>query len=383
MNLPAAVFSIAVAAGAVWAIGALDDSVQPGVLAGRLSLQPGAAPSRIQSLYAEAPLRDSANPNRWADLGDAFTLDNRIPAAAYCFQRALDLNRRLPQIWLRDANFHFQTGTGAAALQSAARVLFTVPDYDAVLFNYFDRMIGDPAKVLAAIGRDRRASVSYAHHLIATGQVDGARFAWRKLLQDGMADKALAASYFDLLLGAHRYAAAREDWTGFSGGPKGPPNLLFNGGFEDDPTGVVFDWRIAPSGEFRTAIDDAVAHDGKRSLRVEFPGAANVSYANVTQLAVAPPCAYNLRAWVRTGGITTNECPRLEILDPELPSRLDVRTEAFCGSRDWTLVTQHFTVPAATSVLAVRVVRLPSGKFDNKIAGTFWLDSVTIEPAGD
>jgi tetratricopeptide (TPR) repeat protein len=383
MNLPAAILSLALAAGAAWAIGALDDSVQPAVLASQLSLQTGADPARLVSLYSEALRRDSANPNRWADLGDAFTLANRIPEAAYCFQRALDLNRRLPQIWLRDANFHFQTGTDAAALQSAARVLLTVPDYDDVLFNYFDRMVGDPAKVLAAIGPDRRASAAYAHHLIATGQVDSARFAWRKLLQEGLADKSLAASYIDLLLASHRYAAARADWVLYSGGPKDPPNILFNGGFEEDPTGVAFDWRIETSGQFRTGIDDAVAHDGKRSLRADFLGAANLSYVNVTQLAVAPAGEYNFRAWIRTDGITTNECPRLEVLDLEQPSRLDVRTGGFCGSQDWTFVNQRFKVSAATFLIAVRVVRQPSAKFDNKIAGTFWLDSVSVEPAAD
>src|ERR1035438_4577727 len=98
MNVPAAILSIAVAVGAGWAIRAFDDSAQPDVLARKLSYQPGADDAKLVSLYAEALRRDSANPYRWADLGDALTLDNRIPEASYCFQRALELNRRLPQI---------------------------------------------------------------------------------------------------------------------------------------------------------------------------------------------------------------------------------------------------------------------------------------------
>jgi tetratricopeptide (TPR) repeat protein len=380
MNVPAAILSVALAAGAGWAMNAFDDSVQPDALARQLALQPGADPAKSVSLYAEALRRDSANPYRWADLGDAFTLDSQASSASYCFQRALALNRRLPQIWLRDANFHFQTGTDAAALASAARVLRTVPNYDGVLFNYFDRMIGDPSKVLAAIGDDRRAAVSYANHLIATRQVEGARTAWRKLLHDGMADKSLAAPYIDLLLGDRRYAAAREDWKEFAGGPKDAPDVLFNGGFESDPSGVALDWRIQPSDQFETAIDNTVAHDGKRSLRIQFLAKSNVYYANLTQLVIVLPGSYDLRAWVRSNGITTNECPRLEILDPELPSRLDLRTEPFCGSRDWTPITQHVTVPASTQLLAIRVVRMASDKFDNKIGGIFWLDSVKLAP---
>ena len=42
MNVSAAILSIAVAAGAGWAVRALDDSVQPDFLARQMALQPGA-----------------------------------------------------------------------------------------------------------------------------------------------------------------------------------------------------------------------------------------------------------------------------------------------------------------------------------------------------
>jgi hypothetical protein len=378
MNVPAAILSVSLAVAAGVAVTSLGGPARPDTAAHELSLQPGADPARIAALYTEALRRDSANPYRWTDLGEALARNRQLPAARYCFQRALELNRRLPQIWLRDANFHFETGEIDAALSSAAHVLLTVPNYDDVLFNYFDQMIADPSKVLAAIGQDRRAAVSYASHLSATGQVDDARIAWHYILKAGLADKPLAVSYIDSLLRARRYAAARADWAEFAGPPEDPPNAVFNGGFEQDPSGSALDWRIEPSNLFETAIDGAVSHSGKRSLRVRFLASGNVYYANVAESVVVSAGAYDLRAWVRTSGITTNECPRLEVLDPESPARLDVRTEPFCGSRDWTIVNQPFTARGAISLIAVRVIRTPSEKFDNKIQGTFWVDSVRI-----
>lgn len=378
MNVPAAILSVALAAGAGVAITALGGSARPDLAAQELSLQPGADPARIAALYTEALRRDSANPYRWTDLGEALARDRKLPAARYCFERALELNRRLPQIWLRDANFRFETGEIDAALSSAAHVLLTVPDYDAVLFNYFDQTIADPSKVMEAIGKDRRAAVSYTSHLSATGQVDGARIAWRRVLKSGFADKRLAASYIDSLLRARRYAAAKADWTEFAGAPEDPPNAVFNGGFERDPSGSALDWRIEPSNQFETAIDGAISHNGKRSLRVQFLATGNVYYANVTEFVVVPPGVYELSAWVRTSGITTDEGPRLEVFDQEAPARLEVRTEPFRGTRDWTLVSQQFRSPAATSLIAVRVIRMPSAKFDNRIQGTLWVDSVRL-----
>ncbi|MGD0500605.1 MAG: tetratricopeptide repeat protein [Bryobacteraceae bacterium] len=366
------------AAGAAVAINALSDDRSPDVIAHGLAEQPRSDTARIVSLYAEALRRDSASPYRWADLGDAFVANHQLPEARLCFQRALDLNRRLPQIWLRDANFHFMLGENDAAMASASRVLKTVPDYDGVLFNYFDQMIGDTGRVFAVIGQNRRAALSYVNHLVATGQVDFAISAWQQAFRSGIADKGLTTSYINLLIQARRYPAAKRDWSAFLGLREDDANSLFNGGFEDEPSGAALDWRIQPSDQFETTIDTSVAHDGKRSLHIHFLGTENVVYANTTQLVIVRPGSYQLRAWVHTREITTNEGPRLEIFDPQKPSSLDVRTGPLLGSWDWTLIDQPFTVPAGTDLISVRVLRTQSAKFDNKIAGDFWMDSVQL-----
>ena len=375
MNLPAALLSIAVAAGAGLAISAADVA-PPDHAAHELSLQPRVDTARLASLYVEALRRDSANPYRWADLGDAYAQKGDVKSARYCFGRALDLNRRLPQIWLRDANYHFQLGETGEALASAVRVLQAVPDYDRVLFHYFDQMVADAGRVLNAIGQDRRATTAYAAYLIESGQPDNARTAWRLLLRRGQAKSALTATYLDLMLRERRYADAKADWALANGGTN--LSLVFNGGFEQEPNGAALDWRIQPSDRVETAFDNAVAHDGKRSLRVRFLANDNVNYANVQQLVIVPPGLYELQAWVRSSGITTNEGPRLEIFDPTSPARLDSRTEPVLGSHDWTLVTQHITVSAATPMVAIRVIRTPTAKFDSRIAGTLWIDSVRL-----
>ena len=379
MKLAAVVLGSLVAAGAAFALRDLDSGQEPEQL-GLAALNSGEN-SKAVVLYTETLRRDSANPYRWSDLGQALFAANDIPQARLCYQRALALSGDIPQIWLRDANFHFQLGEADAALASAARVLTTVPDYDGVLFSYFDQFSLGPPKVLARIGDNRRATRAYAEALTRSGRLNEATEVWRHLSAKGFNDDRFAATFVDALLAGHRYAQAQHDWAEYLGKDRGSypiRNLLFNGGFEREPSLSAMDWRIQPSQEFDTVRDDSVFHDGKWSLRVSFHGMTNVSYANVIQVTYVTPGRYSLRGWVRTDGITTNEGPRLEVRDAESAARLTVRTDSFLGTKTWTFVDQSFTISTATSLVAVRIVRDPSAKFDNKIDGRFWLDSLEL-----
>jgi hypothetical protein len=307
--------------------------------------------------------------------------------AHLCYAQALKLSGDIPQIWLRDANFHIQAGELPEALHSAGRVLRTVADYDDVLFGYFDRLGLSADAVLTELGNDpelgndRRATYAYAQYLVGNRKMDQAPEVWKEAEAKGFADDRLTSSYIDAMLSAHRYAEAWRDWVGYLDGRRGDypdHNLLFNAGFEMEPTGSAFDWRIRPSREFDTTLDASAAHEGSRSLRVRFHGTENVSYGNAIQEAYVAPGAYTFQAWIRTQNITTDEGPRIELFDPESPSRFRFSTGSIEGTIAWKLVTQEFTVPPGENLLAVGIVRHASEKFDSKINGDFWMDSVQL-----
>jgi tetratricopeptide (TPR) repeat protein len=380
IRLLSIILGVLLAAGAGAALKTLDPSRQPEALALDGSDQSPLAPQQVIALLTEAVSRDSANPHRWADLGQAFVNSNDIPKARTCYTRALELSRDIPQIWLRDANFHFQLGEPEQALDTASRVLKTVPDYDAILFGYFTRFGLRAPVVLSKIGDDRRAVRSYSQFLIDHNFPDDATIAWRHAAASGFSDERLTASYIDCLLRARRYDQAQADWVASLGETRdgyAGKSLIFNGGFERVPTPSVFDWRIFTT-DGAESVRDPSGHDGHWALRVNFDGKSNVSFNNVSEVVRIHPGGYRLRAWVRTQGITTNEGPRLEVQDAESAARLNIRTEPFVGTDDWHLVQQVFTVPRGTNLVAVRIVRQPSQKFDNKIAGVFWLDSVDL-----
>jgi hypothetical protein len=370
------IFGVALAAGAGMAVRGLDASDSP------LRKAETAGGAGAERLFQEALERDEASAYRWCDVGEAMLQDGQVVKARYCFRRALELAPGIPQIRVRDANFHFRIDEPEEGLRSAAKVLDTVPDYDAVLFSYFDAMVPEVRDVLTEIGGDRRVSRAYLQHLMAAGNAAWAEIVWAHLQRKNFTDEALVKPYLEFLVRNHMYDSARRAWVGYLGNRRGDypeRNLVYNGDFESEPTGALFDWRIDPSDTVDTRRDSTVSKSGRASLKIQFHGTQNVAYENARQtFYVTVPGRYRLTAWMRTDNITTNEGLRFRVYDPESPSRLEIRTEPVIGTQDWTLLNQEFSVAPGIHLVSISLVRNASGKFDSKINGTVWVDQVSV-----
>ncbi len=322
-------------------------------------------------LFRRALRGDNANAYYWADLGEALPESGQSKQARYCMDRALELAPYVPAIWVRHANFCFLRNDYAAALRSAARVLQTVPDYDEVLFNYFDRIVEDPERVLAAIGGQSRTTRAWLAHQIAVKNATAANLAWRRIASAGYADAPLAAQYVEFLLDRQSWDLAQSTWARFLGDRRSDypaQNLLYNGNFNSEPLPGPLDWHFrSEPGVFETAR-------GHQGVRITFHGKDNVDYYGLFQTAViSRPGRYRLSMHIKTEGITTNEGVRLAVADMGLVS------EPITGTNGRTTVDLEFTTTRPRSV-RVAVVRRPSEKFDNKIEGSAWVESVKLAP---
>lgn len=324
------------------------------------------------ALYREALRRDDASPYRWADLAEALAADGRVNDARQCFQRALVLAPDTPQIWIRHANFCFLHDQPELALQSAARVLDCVPNYDSVLFYDFDQMLPRPVEIAAAIGHSPRALRSWLGHLIKVNNSAAARVAWKQIMGAGYGEAAIASDYTDYLIRTQAWSDTIAAWSAWLGPRRGDypgRNLLYNGRFDYAPGGGTLDWRIGEDSEFFETVREAPG------IRIHFEGKANIGYDHLSQVVVLPaPGHYRLRARVRSDGITTNEGPRLAITD------LGLETESITGTHDWMPLTINFSTTRARTI-RIAVVRRPSRNFDNKVEGTFWMTDVSLVPS--
>jgi hypothetical protein len=85
-------------------------------------------------------------------------------------------------------------------------------------------------------------------------------------------------------------------------------------------------------------------------------------------------------AFTRSQAITTDAGVAVQIADAYDPNKILGSTEPLIGTTPWSEQSFSFETPADTRLLVVRIVRYPSQKLDNKIAGAFWLSHVLLSP---
>jgi tetratricopeptide (TPR) repeat protein len=338
------------------------------------------------SFLIDALKRDVNNPERWCDTGEAMLRAGRLDAAGTCFANALALGHDDPPVLLRSAFYFFDWHQNERALELTARVLRNTSTYDGQVFEAYRKNQVPGAEVLKyGLPRMQRAYESYVRWVMEDGQVEGAMAAWQDAARQGFAGSALANEYVQFLVNHQRPELAAEAWARYAGARRNgylQSTWVYNGDFEFDPSGSALDWSIEPVAGIDMGVDGSEAHSGSRSLRVHFGGQDNVEFRHITERAYVTPGVYRFVAYVRTDHLTTDQGLSFHVFDPASGSRLDVRTEQVNGTNDWTKLEQSFCVGRQTKLIEVQVVRPASWKFDNKISGTAWIDSVSLVKVG-
>jgi hypothetical protein len=98
----------------------------------------------------------------------------------------------------------------------------------------------------------------------------------------------------------------------------------------------------------------------------------------VEYAAVEPNTAYRFVAYTRSEDITTDSGPRIAVYDAFDHAALWLETANLTGTTSWQEQRLDFRTGPKTRLLVVHVVRPPSRKLDNQIAGTMWLDDVSL-----
>jgi thioredoxin-like negative regulator of GroEL len=346
-------------------------------------------PDEIMRLEETAVRLSPENADHWANLGAAYDWAGRRNDAQRAFVRALDLSPNSPQINWRLANFYVRSGKTVQALAALQKVLGedAVPQRD--VFALVVAATRDDAAILS-LALPPRAAIyfDYLNFRMARGDVEAARHAWYHLLESGLPFRLPQAfPYLDGLILRHEVDSLEETWRALAArfpeqlGPRLPAqNRVVNGGFESDPLNAGLDWRVLPVEGAAMAVDAQEFDEGVRSLRINFDGTRNVNFWHVFQYVIAQSdTRYRFSASLRVKGITTDSGPRMEIYDAYDMGRLYLFTEGLTGTSGWRVEQLTFRTPRETRLLIVRIARPASRKFDNRIAGSVWIDRVSLE----
>lgn len=333
--------------------------------------------------------RDPAGPNHWCDLGEYMQKAGRAAEARACFTEAVELAPRKPFILFRAARFHFSAGEDSQALDLSARALEGDPDYGEPAFeDYEQRKISLEQVMNRGLPSAPGAWQAYLRWLMGKGRAADALVVWSRMLpRPGYIDQPLTKDYINFLLSKKEVADAAQAWGDFARTQPGmtanfpDPEHVFNGGFETDPVPeAAFDWWMNPTAGVEKSFDTETTHSGKRSLKLDFDRTQNLTGFGVAQSLYLKPGGYRFRAWVKTKDLSTEQGISFIVTDEK--GQLYFETEPLLGSTDWKLIERRFEVPAAKGLARISLVRKEEWKFDNKVAGTLWIDGVSIRPEG-
>jgi tetratricopeptide (TPR) repeat protein len=336
---------------------------------------------RAVELYREALSRDAANPYRWCDLGQALFESKKTEEARRCYERAIELGPNNVQTLSRVVDFYISVKQPREALRYASRILEKYPQAsESVFWRYVESGFDFADTLSYGIPPDKAVAQDYMRYLIRYGDGSKAEQCWRWILEHSFAEATLAGDYSSFLIRRHEEGNAFESWAAWIGARSGTylmSNFIYNAGFEDEPCRSPFDWNISGAPNAEASRDMTVRRSGNYSLRIEFDGKENLSYHGVSQITFLKPGSYRFRAYLKTEGITTDQGIELRISQATPSVHLDVRTEQVKGSTDWRALEKSFDLRQA-GLIRIEVFREPSEKFDNKLAGTVWLDDLEL-----
>jgi hypothetical protein len=334
---------------------------------------------------------DSYDPQAWLQLAVAMELQGRIGEAGTCLRRVHLLAPNLPAYQWPIANFYLLQGNIDEAFRHFRIVLAGTSQYDSHVFGLAWKATDDAGKILQELIPERvTTEFSYLNFLVSGRRLNEAQAVWKRIVAGREAFfPGQSSPYIESLVGAQRTDEAYQVWTDlqkkglirYSSLPS-EKNLISNGEFEDELLNMGFDWRIVSVEGVYAGLDTSTYHSPSHALLVQFTGKQNLLYQHVYQyVKVSPGQSYRLQAFMKTEDITTDSGPRLQVYDAYNAKALDKLTDDLTGTSDgWTSLLLDFATGPKTDLIVVRLVRLPSKKFDNLISGKVWLDDVQLTP---
>ena len=245
----------------------------------------------------------------------------------------------------------------------------------------------DVESVKRAVGDSPAALADLASYLAGHGRLDDALALWSGLGPEVKREqRATGEQLLNSLLTAKRYRAAVGVVNDLSPGAEAvAAGQLVDGGFEGDVGAAgIFAWQVTSAPQAQVGLDQAVRHEGARSLRVTFKASSNPGL-NISQLvAVESATTYRLTCWVRAQDLRSAGTPLIEVLSAQDGGVLGRGAPLPVGSSDWQEVRIEFKVSAQTEAINVRVNRASCGADAPvcPIFGTVWYDDFNLQRMG-
>lgn len=305
---------------------------------------------------------------------------DRLPALyALAARRA---PRDIPtRAWL--AQHHLTQGDFPQALEHIDRMLRLDPQRAPAIQRALVQLAQDPgfAEALAAALRQDppwRGGVLSALGHPKTGHPGAAGQVMQALQDQGGLSAQEYAGWLDSLIAQGRWGEAYARWAAQVPKPGGQLPLIYNGGFEQPPSGAGFDWRVRRVPGVLVAFEQVAGTQGN-AAHLQFLGRRTPG-AGLEQALILSPGRYTLELRQRAEGLRSGLGLQWQVGCVGKGGVIG-RSEPVEGSFGWQAMETQVTVPTAGCPGQwLRLVNPVGGGGAQQVAGQLWVDNVTMRP---
>jgi hypothetical protein len=339
----------------------------------------------------------------WMDLADCLQSVDDLSRVEQSLRKAMEVWAHSPIIQWQAGNFFLLRGN----LEEMYTCFRNAIDYDVskldIALQVTLRADSDRPRAFFKLVPDKMTTnLRSLDFFVAHGELDLAKLAWTRFLKNPFpkgfsAGVSAAFPLIDALLERNRVEEAFQTWTESLGknaiccaalrpipriasasSTDPAVNLVWNGSFEDDILDGGFGWRRRQTDEATMRIDRTEHRDGRKSLLLIFNNVNN-EFSHLSQILPAPAAGnYWLKYHLKTEGLTTDQKPYLIIEGYPDPLGTILRTDSFPGTSSWREYSFFFKVNPGIKALKLSLHRSRSARFDSRIQGSLWLDSVAV-----
>ncbi len=152
-----------------------------------------------------------------------------------------------------------------------------------------------------------------------------------------------------------------------------------NGGFEVEPTGVGFDWRVREDPAVLIKTDYTYGISGHKALHIIFRG-QRVNFRHIEQLMILQPRKYRFRGQVRPDSLQAAAGVQWQLTCVGGKEQPFARSNRFIGVDQWRTFSFDFKVPRQDcDGQVLRLVSVTQGVEDPVYKGEIWFDDLSIE----
>lgn len=229
-----------------------------------------------------------------------------------------------------------------------------------------------------AVGSRTAWKTAMCSTLLERGNHDAVDRFFGDLLRRGDLSVEETGRWLDWLIQRGFWDEAYARWAGWLKlAPGVALPLLFNGGFETEPSGIGFDWRIRPTAGVTIERQPNPGATGAFALNISFSG-RRVPEINLEQRLLLSPGTYKVSFRARAEGLHSDKGLQWAVQCLTASEPLVV-SDTLDGSFEWKRFEAAFAVPDKDCLSQRIWFRNPGAAAAGKeVAGDIWFDDFTI-----